>query len=395
MQTVKFTAADIDAPAEKPITFRAEDVGAPATATPSTPTTPESWADWAINKLPVAGGVVGGLIGSTLGPLGAITGGLFGASGAEAYKELINRARGRPAPSTPTDAANQIAGQGIWQGAVPETAGAVAGPVLRATGTKLMQSAVKPTLAAAKRATGGTPQLVQTLLEEGISISQRGYDKLTALIEATNEQIKEAIAGSTAEISPLKVASRLTPVAQRVAQQVNPTNDLAAVSQVGQEFLEHPSITGPTMPIQQAQAMKVGTYRSLAGKYGGELKSAEIEAQKGLARGLKEEIAAEIPNISALNAREGKLLQAADVVGRRVALTGNRDPIAFAWVTHNPITFLAALADRSTGFKSLLARGAYGAAGSAAKVSPQLIRAAVLAVAQSPDDQAVTPPPKP
>src|SRR5204863_136458 len=82
------------------------------------------------------------------------------------------------------------------------------------------------------RATGGTPQLVQTLLDEGISITKGGYNKLTALIDATNEQIKDAVAGSSAVVSPLKVASRLTPVAQRVAQQVNPASDLAAVIQV-------------------------------------------------------------------------------------------------------------------------------------------------------------------
>src|SRR5436190_17955164 len=139
------------------------DPGAATSITAETPNTPESWADWAINKLPVAGGIVGGLVGSTLGPPGAITGALFGAGGAEAYKQLINRARGASAPATPTDAAHQIATQGVWQGAVPEVAGAVVGPVMKAAGTKLMQSAVKPTLAAAKRATGGTTQLVQTL----------------------------------------------------------------------------------------------------------------------------------------------------------------------------------------------------------------------------------------
>jgi len=367
------------------------DPNAVTTAPPETPKTPESWADWATNKLPFAGGLVGGLIGATAGPPGAITGALFGASGAEAYKELINRARGRPAPATPADAANQIATQGVWQGAVPEAVGAGTGLALKAVGTRLMQSAVKPTLAASQRATGGTPQLVQTLLDEGINITKSGYDKLMAVVGATNEQIKDAIAGSSAEISPLKVASRLTPVAKRVAQQVNPASDLEAVSQVGQEFLEHPSITGPTIPVAQAQQLKTGTYVRLGGKYG-ELKSAEIEAQKALARGLKEEIAAEVPQISALNAREGQLLQAADVVGRRVAMMGNRDPIGFAWVTHNPVTFLTALADRSPMFKSLLARGAYGAAGSVTKVSPQLIRAAVLAAAQSPETPSIEPP---
>lgn len=377
MQTVKFTAAEIDAPT----TFRAEDVS----PTPSpTPKTPESWADWAINKLPVAGGIVGGLTGSVLGPGGTVVGGLFGAGGAEAYKQLINRARGRPAPSTPLEAVQAVAKEGVWQGAVPEAVGLGTGAALRAGGTRLMQSAVKPTLAAAKRATGGTPQLVKTLLDEGISITKAGQAKLGALIDATNEQIKDALAGSTATISPHAVVTRLTPVAQHVSQQVNPASDLGAVADVGNEFLE--AYGGSRLPIEQAQALKTGTYRQLAGKYG-ELKSATIEAQKGLARGLKEEIATEVPAVSALNAREGKLLQAADVVGRRVAMSGNRDPIGFAWVTHNPMTFLTALADRSPMFKSLLARGAYGAAGSVAKVSPQLIRAAVLAAAQSPDDQ--------
>lgn len=377
MQTVKFTADDIDAPT----TFRAEDV---TPTPPPMPKTPESWADWAINKLPVAGGITGGILGSLIGPEGTIVGGLLGAGGAEAYKQLINRARGRPAPSTPLAATQAIAKEGVWQGAAPEAVGLGTGAVLRAGGTRLMQSAVKPTLAAAKRATGGTPQLVRTLLDEGISITKAGQAKLSALIEATNEQIKDALAGSSATISPHAVVTRLTPVAQRVGQQVNPAGDLAAVADVGNEFLE--AYGGSRLPIEQAQALKTGTYRQLAGKYG-ELKSATIEAQKGLARGLKEEIAAEVPEVSALNAQEGKLLQAADVVGRRIALTGNRDPIGFAWVTHNPITFLTALADRSPMFKSLLARGAYGAAGSVSKVSPQLIRAAVLATAQSPDEQ--------
>ena len=361
--------------------------------------TPETWSDWAINKtaewLPAIGGTVGGIMGGAGGTVfgmgvggvpGALGGATLGAGAGEAYKQLMNRARGASAPATSGEAAATIGTQSVVQGAIPQAVGMAAAPVLKAGATRLMQSAVKPTLAAAKRATGGTPQLVQTLLDEGINVSARGADKLMRLIEATNKEIKDALALSTARISPLKVASRLTDTAQRVTKQVNPLADLEAVSQVGQEFLEHPAITSTTIPVQQAQAMKTGTYRALKGKYG-ELKSAAVEAQKALARGLKEEIASEVPAVQALNAAEGKLLQALDVVGRRVALKGNLDPIGFAWVTHNPLTFLAALTDRNPAVKSFLARGMWNAAGTVTKTSPILIRAALTALAQSPDDQ--------
>ena len=131
--------------------------------------------------------------------------------------------------------------------------------------------------------------------------------------------------------------------------------------------------------------MKVGTYRQIGKDYG-KLSSASVEAQKALARGLKEEIEAAIPKIKALNAREGSLMAAQDAVAHRVAIAGNRDPAGFAWVTHTPQTFLAALMDRSPVVKSMLARGMYSSAGAAAKVSPQLIRAAVLALATEESD---------
>ena len=144
------------------------------------------------------------------------------------------------------------------------------------------------------------------------------------------------------------------------------------------------------LTVPEAQAMKIGTYREIGKNYGKQ-SSASVETQKALARGLKEEIEAAIPKIKSLNAREGEIMAAQEAVGHRVAIAGNRDPVGFAWVTHTPQTFLAALMDRSPVVKSMLARGMYNSAGAATKVSPQLIRAAVVALASGESDDELAP----
>jgi hypothetical protein len=340
-----------------------------------------TWTDTAVESLPAVGGAIGGLAGN-------IPGALLGGAAGEAYKELIQRARGKAAPVGALGAVGEMAQQSVTQGAAQAVGEKVVGPVLEAGAKRLMQSALKPTLAVAKQYRTSAPAIVQTLLDEGISVTKSGMAKLESLVSATNDQIKAAIAGSSAEVPALRVAGRLSDTARTFTNQVNPASDLNAISNAGEEFLNHPRINAQgNLSVQDAQALKQGTYKQLQNRAYGELKNADTEAQKSLARGLKEEVATAVPGVSGLNAKETQLLAALDATGRRVALTGNRDPIGFAWVTHNPMTFLTALADRSPAFKSYLARGLYTTAAAAAKVSPQLIRAAVQAAATSGDDQ--------
>lgn len=327
--------------------------------------------------LPTAGGAVGGMIGSAAGPAGAIGGATLGASAGEAYRQLMRRARGASAPATPVGAAKDIAVQGAVSGAVPEAVGQVGGKVLAATGKRLMRSAVKPTMNLIRR--GKADQVVQTLLDEGVNVTPNGVRKLQGLLGATNDEITDAVATSGAKINPFKVTSRLSDTAKTFANQVNPSADLRTIGRVGNEFLSHPALEEGALSAPAAQALKQGTYKQIGKSYG-KLSNAAVESQKALARGLKEELAAEIPQIHGLNVREGKLLEALDATGRRVALAGNRDPVGFAWVTHNPMTFLAAIMDRSPAVKSFLARGSYQTAGKFAKVSPDLIRAAMVAL---------------
>ncbi len=342
----------------------------------------------ALEALPAVGGIVGGMVGSpglATGPPGLATttaGAALGGAGGEALRQLARGAIGVTTPTTAGGVALGMAKEGAIQGGA-QAVGGLLGKGLAAGGTRLMQSAVKPTLKMAPN----TPKIVKTMLDEGINVSPGGLAKLNRVLEAKNDDIAEAVKASTGLISKADVAARTGAISGRLSQQVNPRADLEAVAKGTAEFME-----GPThLTVPQAQAMKQGTYAQLKSNYG-QLSSAAVETQKTLARGLKEEIAKEVPEIAGLNAQESALIATKEALGRRVALSGNRDPVGFAWVTSHPTTFLAALIDRAPAVKSMLARGMYSSAGLAAKVSPQLIRAAAIALATSEDASSETGP---
>lgn len=398
---------DLDASGQPDLSARPPDLDASGrpTLTPSDAPKGLTWGgtyeklgQMMLEHLPAVTGALGGVaggIGGTVfgfgvgGAPGAIAGAALGGGAGEAYKELIRRARGQTAPASSGEAAASIGTQGAIQGGT-EAVGAGLGAGMAALGPRIMQSAVKPGLKVLLRGQQtGEPILpvVKTLLDEGINVTPGGVAKLRDLVAGTNQQIASAVGSSTAQISPLRVAGRLSDTARTFGAQVNPQADLAAISTVGENFLAHPNLASGTIPVANAQALKTGTYARIGEKYG-QASAASIEAEKALARGLKEEIASAVPEVVPLNAREGQLLEALDVVGRRAALAGNRDPVGFAWAAHNPTTFLAALMDRSPVVKSLLARGLYNAAAAAGRVTPQLIRTAVTALATEDPDAA-------
>lgn len=351
------------------------------------------------NMLPTVGGMVGGTLGAAGGPAGAVAGATLGGAAGESARQLLNRSQGRQAPATPLAAAQQIGTQGAIQGAAQGAGQLVAAGASRLA-PALMQSALKPglktTLAAAKN--GSALPVVKTLLDEGVNVTPGGIEKLNAIIGASNQTIKDTLGSlpASSSVSPLQVAGRLNQTAAKFANQVNPQADLEAISQVGQNFLD---ANPGQMATQAAQNLKTGTYAALKAKSYGELKGAAIEAEKALARGLKEEVANEALragiDLSAINAREGAAITARDAIAKRVAMVGNRDPAGLAWLAHSPTTFLMALAERSPVVKSMIARGLYQSAAHATGMPMEAIRWAVGAVtsanADAPDQN--QPPP--
>ena len=257
---------------------------------------------------------------------------------------------------------------GTTQGALIDSespAGAVGGAVLggaipavgaaaRPAAEWLMKSALKPTLA--QHQSGEAASAVKTLLDEGINATKGGAEKLKSMVQDIDQQIKDVISSSTATVDKQKVLGQLQGLRQRVLQQANPAADLAAVEAAGTGFAQHPLLPTDQIPIQLAQDLKQGTYREVGKKYG-QIGSADIEAQKALARGLKEEIAQVAPEVSPLNARQSELIKALKVTGRRALMDENKNPLGLTALAPSGTGALAFLADRSALAKSLAARG--------------------------------------
>jgi hypothetical protein len=259
-------------------------------------------------------------------------------------------------------------------GVVGNAIGAGVSNVADSTAKRLMQSAIKPTIK--QLASGDADTAVQTLLDYGINPNKAGVDKLRGLIDAKNTEIANQIGASTATIPKQNVIGALGPVRQKFGAQVSPTSDLAAIQGVQDDFMAHPNFPGADIPVQAAQDMKQGTYSVLRGKYG-QVGSAETEAQKGLARGLKDEIATAVPAVGPLNADESKLLTTLSVTERRALMEMNKNPIGLAALAHNPVGWAAFMADKSALFKSLAARAVNSASGAPGAVqnligNPQL-----------------------
>lgn len=231
--------------------------------------------------------------------------------------------------------------------------GASASRAKNAIAESLMQSALKPTIKQLQNGEAATA--VQTLLDHGISPTRKGVEELKDLIDDTNSQIKSEIASSSATVDKGNVLSALSGVRQKFSNQVSPTSDLNAIQRIADDFTAHPAVPSAAIPVQVAQDMKQGTYRVLKGKYG-EAGSAETEAQKALARGLKEEIATAVPAVGPLNSEESRLLSTLGVAERRALMDANKNPMGLAALAHNPVSWAAFMADRSVAFKALAAR---------------------------------------
>jgi hypothetical protein len=232
--------------------------------------------------------------------------------------------------------------------------GGKAGDFAEWAAEKLMNSALKPTLK--QKQNGEAATAVQTLLDYGISPTKAGVEKLKSLISDLNTQIETAISGSTARIDKGNALRALTDTRQKFGAQVSPTNDLRAIAGVEDDFLNHPLAPGADMAVQTAQKIKQGTYKVLKGKYG-QMGSAETEAQKGIARGLKDEISAAVPGVGPLNAEESRLIATLNVAERRALMDLNKNPMGLAALAvHEPSAFIAFMADKSAAFKALAAR---------------------------------------
>jgi hypothetical protein len=258
-----------------------------------------------------------------------------------------------------------------------------AAPLMKDAGRSLMQSAVKPSLQDLR--SGDAAKGIETMLKQGYNPTEGGVQAMQGKIDALGNEISGAIANSNAMINKNAVASRLNDALAKFRTQVNPQADLATIEDAWSKFLAHPDLAGKTtMPVQLAQSMKQGTYRALGDKPYGELSGAATEAQKQLARGLKEEISAAVPQVSGINQLQGELLNAKSIAERRALMSGNRNPLSLGLLAPTDMKTIGFLADKSDILKAYLARMLY----SGSSAIPQALGGAAGGALMMPSGQA-------
>ncbi len=293
------------------------------------------------------------------------------------------------------EVAGMITGATVLPGLIKAGVGRAA-PVVTRQAEGLMQTALKPGVARMRdvmRGRTSVPPVVQNMLKNGIGVSDAGLGKATRLLEGKKTDLEAIINSSNATISPDDVVARAQTSRGQLATQATPASDLAAFDDAIDQFVREHQGTGivkggTPISVQDAQALKTGTYKQLSDKAYGEVKSGSVEGQKALARGLKEEIETAIPNrdVRGVNRDIANLSEAQEAVGRRVGMAGNRDPGGLAPLAHSPETFFAMLFLRNPAAKSMLARGLYQSAAKATRVPESVLRSAWVGMLQAEDD---------
>lgn len=225
---------------------------------------------------------------------------------------------------------------------------------------KVMQQAVKPSISDLE--SGAADKAMGTMLKEGIKPTRGGMIAASKKANEFGNVVKQEIANSPATVNVVRAAAPLRETYTNALTQVNPEPDLNAVRAAWDQFIKSPLIAGKTeIPVQTAQSIKSGTYRALADKYG-EIGSASTEAQKALARGLRDEIAKAVPSVVDPLSREAALRQVMDVAGRRALIASNNNALGLgALRLDDPKSAATFLADRWTWLKAAMAQNLFNA----------------------------------
>lgn len=238
-----------------------------------------SWTDTAVDALPTVGGALGGFAGGVGGTVagvgvgglpGAIGGATLGGATGEAAKQLINRLRGAPAPTSASEAAQGIGTEGAIQGA-SEVAGAGLGAAARVGGKALMENAVRPTMTLVRE----FPDVVDTIIANRLPVGRilpgiaKGSEQAAAKLGAAGRSVRALLAkagqaGTT--FTGSDVAQPVVDLVQDLAKQPLGEAEQRRVAGMIQEFLDrHP---GPLTPDavkdlkQAAQAIAKPIYAS-------------------------------------------------------------------------------------------------------------------------------------
>lgn len=265
----------------------------------------------------------------------------------------VARSAGVPQPAI--DAVLDTAG--IYGGAkvlgkVSTLAKDVTAPVvIKAVGTKpetLMEGTLKQRTTVPQ---GKRNQNINTALEGGYLPNKEGVANIAEDIAATNDRIGQIIEGAKQQNSTVKVddvVNRIEELRTKANADTNWKQNNADIDAVIDGLKTNPNVVNGEIPADVAQQIKVNIGKQ--SRYG-EFNTFTEEGRKAAARGIKEELASQFPELAEANAKDSALYQLQGELERAANRIGNRESVGFgtglklaaAAASHGPFSPLLAL----------------------------------------------------
>ena len=253
--------------------------------------------------------------------------------------------------------------------AVAGSVGQIAPTGLRAIPRRLMQSSIKPNAEA--RTSGAADKAITTMLEKGINATEAGMSATQSKVTSLENKIQGILDESPGIVDPYKAADNIKKAVSAVSLNLDRARNLRDIEKVYDKFVNHEAIKDMGgIPASLANKMKQAFYTELKDKAfvpGADLTVA-AKAQKALAGGLRQEVAAAEPAVVPSLAEQSELINVLKVAGPQAAREGNKNILGFGALSPRLENVLVWMVDRYPWFKSMLARGLYAPEGSQAGV---------------------------
>lgn len=168
--------------------------------------------------------------------------------------------------------------------------------------------------------------IVKTGIEGKYLPSEKGLEKLGNNIDFLNREIKDVISQGTKagkEVDMNAVVKRIDSLKDFYKDYPRAKKYIDELDKIQQEVIaQNPG----KIPLDVAQRMKQRIYQ-INRKHYGEMKGVDVEADKAIARGLKEELVGQYPELKDLNAKDSALISLEEVLTKSVNRIRNYDII--------------------------------------------------------------------
>lgn len=223
------------------------------------------------DSLPTIGGTVGGLIGGSGGTVlgfgvggvpGAIGGAAIGGAGGEGLRQLVRRGMGADVPDTASEAAKDIAIQGGTQAAY-EAGGQAIAAAAKPAAKWLMNRALN----LRERLALEFPELSQTMIDRGLTVSQNGYKQARQFLMQAKAQANAAVQAADAAGArvPITAATQgLNNTLKAIQTSADIEGGLRAAVRAERQVMAG---RGADMTVAEADALKTSLQREARSLY--------------------------------------------------------------------------------------------------------------------------------